>query len=40
MKINTRLGINSSINLKTLRKEDVLLAAKTLVKLKDAQGNH
>jgi DNA-directed RNA polymerase subunit beta len=38
MKINTRLGINSSIDLKTLRKEDVLLAAKTLIKLKDAQG--
>ncbi len=38
MKINIRLGINSSIDLKTLRKEDVLLAAKTLIELKDAQG--
>jgi len=38
MKINTRLGIDSSIDLKTLRKEDVLLAANTLIELKDAQG--
>ena len=38
MKINIRLGINSSIDLKTLRKEDVLLAANTLIELKDAQG--
>jgi len=38
MKINLRLGISSSINLRTLRKEDVLLTAKTLVKLKDTQG--
>ncbi len=38
MKINIRLGINSSIDLKTLRKEDILLAAKTLIELKDAQG--
>ena len=38
MKINIRLGIDSSVDLKTLRKEDVLLAAKTLIELKDAQG--
>ena len=38
MKINTRLGINSSINLKTLRKEDILLTTKTLLELKDTQG--
>jgi DNA-directed RNA polymerase subunit beta len=38
MKINLRLGINSSIDLRTLRKEDILLTAKTLVKLKDTQG--
>ena len=38
MKINTRLGINSSIALKTLRKEDVLLTTKTLLELKDTQG--
>ncbi|MEA1947681.1 MAG: DNA-directed RNA polymerase subunit beta [Thermodesulfobacteriota bacterium] len=39
MKINLRLGINSSIDLRTLRKEDVLLTAKTLIKLKDTQGS-
>ncbi len=38
MKINTRLGINSSIDLKTLRKEDIFLTTKTLLELKDAQG--
>ena len=38
MKINLRLGINSSIDLRTLRKEDILLTAKTLIKLKDTQG--
>jgi DNA-directed RNA polymerase subunit beta len=38
MKINIRLGINSSIDLKTLRKEDILLTTKTLLELKDTQG--
>ena len=38
MKINTRLGINSSIDLKTLRKEDIFLTTKTLLELKDTQG--
>ncbi|MBW2605070.1 MAG: DNA-directed RNA polymerase subunit beta [Deltaproteobacteria bacterium] len=38
MKINIRLGINSSIDLKTLRKEDILLTTKTLLELKDSQG--
>ncbi len=38
MKINTRLGINSSIALKTLRKEDIFLTTKTLLELKDTQG--
>ncbi|MBW2641829.1 MAG: DNA-directed RNA polymerase subunit beta [Deltaproteobacteria bacterium] len=38
MKINLRLGISSSIDLRTLRKEDILLTTKTLVKLKDTQG--
>jgi DNA-directed RNA polymerase subunit beta len=38
LKINTRLGINSKIDLKTLRKEDILLTAKTLVALRDTQG--
>jgi DNA-directed RNA polymerase subunit beta len=38
MKINIRLGINSSIQLRTLRKEDILLTTKTLLELKDTQG--
>ncbi|MBW2450638.1 MAG: DNA-directed RNA polymerase subunit beta [Deltaproteobacteria bacterium] len=38
MKINIRLGIDSSIDLKTLRKEDILLTTKTLLELKDTQG--
>ena len=38
MKINTRLGIDTSIDLRTLRKEDIILTAKTLIKLKDTQG--
>jgi DNA-directed RNA polymerase subunit beta len=38
MKINLRLGIDSSNDLRTLRKEDILLTAKTLVELKDSQG--
>jgi DNA-directed RNA polymerase subunit beta len=38
MKINIRLGISSSINLRTLRREDILLTAKTLLDLKDTQG--
>jgi len=38
MKINIRLGISSSIDLKILRKEDILLTTKTLLELKDTQG--
>ncbi|UCD90422.1 MAG: DNA-directed RNA polymerase subunit beta [Desulfobacterales bacterium] len=38
MKINLRLGIDTSVDLRTLRKEDILLTAKTLIKLKDTQG--
>jgi DNA-directed RNA polymerase subunit beta len=38
LKINQRLGIDSTTDLKTLRKEDILLTAKTLVTLKDTQG--
>ncbi len=38
MKINLRLGIDTSIDLRTLRKEDIILTAKTLIKLKDTQG--
>jgi DNA-directed RNA polymerase subunit beta len=38
LKINQRLSINSEINLRVLRKEDILLAAKALVELRDTQG--
>ncbi|MCK5508634.1 MAG: DNA-directed RNA polymerase subunit beta, partial [Desulfobacterales bacterium] len=38
LKINLRLGIEAPIDLTVLRKEDILLTAKTLVKLKDTQG--
>ncbi len=38
MKINRRLGIDTAIELRTLRKEDILLTAKTLITLKDTQG--
>ncbi len=38
LKINLRLGINSDLELRTLRKEDILLTAKTLVELRDTQG--
>ena len=38
LKINLRLGINTPINVRTLRKEDILLTAKTLIELRDTQG--
>ena len=38
LKINLRLGIDTSIELRTLRKEDILLTARTLVELRDTQG--
>ncbi len=38
LKINLRLGINSPVNLRTLRKEDILLTTKTLIELRDTQG--
>ncbi|MBL7195985.1 MAG: DNA-directed RNA polymerase subunit beta [Desulfobacterales bacterium] len=38
MKINLRLGINTSVDLRILRKEDILLTAKTLVELRDTKG--
>jgi len=38
MKMNHRLGINTSIDVTTLRKEDILLTTKTLVDLRDTQG--
>ncbi len=38
LKINFRVGIDTPVNLKTLRKEDILLTTKMLIKLKDTQG--
>jgi DNA-directed RNA polymerase subunit beta len=38
LKINMRLGISTDIDLKILRKEDILLTAKTLIDLRDTQG--
>jgi len=38
LKINQRLGINTSLNLRILRKEDILLTAKALIELRDTQG--
>lgn len=38
MKMNHRLGINTLIDVTTLRKEDILLTTKTLVDLRDTQG--
>ena len=38
LKMNHRLGVNTMIDVKTLRKEDVLLTASTLIELKDTQG--
>jgi len=38
LKINLRLGIDTPISLRILRKEDILLTAKTLIVLRDSQG--
>ncbi len=38
LKINLRLGIDTPVDVRTLRKEDILLTAKTLVELRDTQG--
>jgi len=38
LKLNLRLGIDTPIQLRTLRKEDIFLTAKTLLSLKDTQG--
>ena len=38
LKMNHRLKINTPIDVRTLRKEDILLTAKTLVELRDTQG--
>ncbi len=37
-KINLRLNLDTPVNIITLRKEDILLTAKTLVELRDTQG--
>jgi DNA-directed RNA polymerase subunit beta len=38
LKMNHRLGMTTGIDVRTLRKEDILLTASTLVELKDTQG--
>ena len=38
LKLNLRLDIDTPVQLRTLRKEDILLTAKTLLKLRDTQG--
>lgn len=38
LKINLRLEINTPVHVTTLRKEDILLTAKTLIELRDTQG--
>ncbi|WP_027357760.1 DNA-directed RNA polymerase subunit beta [Desulforegula conservatrix] len=38
LKMNHRLGIDTKIDIHTLRKEDILLTAKTLIDLRDTQG--
>jgi DNA-directed RNA polymerase subunit beta len=39
LKMNLRLGITTPIEVRTLRREDILLTAKTLVTLRDTQGS-
>ncbi|KPA10780.1 DNA-directed RNA polymerase subunit beta [Candidatus Magnetomorum sp. HK-1] len=38
LKLNLRLGLNTPKHVNTLRREDIMLTAKTLVQLKDTQG--
>ena len=38
LKLNFRLGLNTPVEVTTLRREDILITAKTLVFLKDTQG--
>jgi len=38
LKINQRLGIDTELSLRILRKEDVLLTSKALIELRDTQG--
>ena len=38
LKINQRLGVDTSMNLGILRKEDILMTSKALIELRDTQG--
>ncbi|OQY57969.1 MAG: hypothetical protein B6245_14300 [Desulfobacteraceae bacterium 4572_88] len=38
MKINLRLGIDTPIEVRTLRREDILMTTRTLIELREAQG--
>jgi len=38
LKMNERLGLDTKINVRTLRKEDILVTAATIIGLKDTQG--
>ncbi len=38
LKINLRLGIDTPVSVRTLRREDILLTTRTLVELRDTQG--
>ena len=38
LKMNERLGLDTKINVRTLRKEDILVTAATIIELKDTQG--
>ncbi|MBW2296611.1 MAG: DNA-directed RNA polymerase subunit beta, partial [Deltaproteobacteria bacterium] len=38
LKLNLRLGIDTPVQLRTLRREDILLTVKTLLRLRDTQG--
>jgi DNA-directed RNA polymerase subunit beta len=38
LKMNERLGLDTRINVRTLRKEDILVTAATIIGLKDTQG--
>ncbi len=38
LKLNHRLGVETGIDVRTLRKEDILLTTSTLIELKDTQG--
>jgi DNA-directed RNA polymerase subunit beta len=38
LKINLRLGVDTPIKVRTLRREDIMMTAKTLITLRDTQG--